>query len=125
MRKLLWQRQRNTVGSTRYPDVRPRRLKAIDWKRHDFHIHDKITDWFDIIGKGLHAPTILQENVYNMDETGILLSAPTSLNFLVGRDDLRNYIGAGVQRTLITAIECISADGRSLAPLAKTKRSAH
>ena len=70
---------------------------------------------------------ILRENVYNMDETGILLSAPTSLNVLVGRDDLRNYRGAGVQRTLVTAIECISADGTSLAPLiiwpAATQRS--
>ena len=111
----------------RHPEVKVRRLKAVDWKRHDFQIYDKITDWFDVIGKELRAPTILREKVYNTDETGILLSAPTSLNVLVGRDDLRNYRGAGVQRTLVTAIECISADGRSLAPLiiwpAATQRS--
>ena len=74
-------------------------------------------EWFSIIGKELHAPTILQKNIYNIDETGALLSAPKSLRVLVGKDDLRNYRGVGVQRTLVTAIECISADGRSLDPL--------
>ena len=52
-----------------------------------------------------------------MDETGTLLSAPRLLRVLVGRDDLLNYRGAGVQCRLVTAIECISADGRSLDPL--------
>ena len=111
----------------RHPNVKSRRLKAIDWKRHDFHIYDKMVDWFQVIGRELQMLDVLQENVYNMDETGILLSAPTSMEVLVGRDDLRNYRGAGVQRQLITAIECISADGRSLAPLviwpAATQRS--
>ena len=78
-------------------------MKAVDWKRHDHKIYDKTTEWFDIMGKELRAPTILQENVCNMDETGTLLSAPKSLRVLVGKDDLRNYRGAGVQRTLVSA----------------------
>ena len=101
----------------RHPKLKGRRLKAIDWKRHDHNIYDKVKEWFDIIGKELQAPAILQENIYNMDETGVLISAPKSLRVLVGRDDLCNYRGAGVQRTLVTAVECISADGRSLEPL--------
>ena len=36
---------------------------------------------------------------------------------LVGKDDKRNYRGARVQRTTVTAVECISADGRYLNPL--------
>ena len=40
-----------------------------------------------------------------------------SVRELVGKDDLRNYRGAGVQRMLVTAIECVSADGRRLDPL--------
>jgi DDE superfamily endonuclease len=52
--------------------------------------------------------------VYNIDKTSILLSALSSLKVLVGTDDLRTYRGAGV---IITAIECISIDGRSLNPL--------
>jgi hypothetical protein len=56
-----------------------------------------------VIGKELNDPAILRENVYNMDETGVLLSVLSSLKVLTGKDDL-SYRGAGVKRTLITAI---------------------
>jgi hypothetical protein len=98
----------------RHPELKARRVKALDWNRHDKNIYDKVTHWFTVIGKELDDPAILPENVYNMDETGILLSVLSSLKALVGKDDPRSYRGAGVKRTLVTAIECISADGRSL-----------
>ena len=52
-----------------------------------------------------------------MDETGVLLSILGSVKVLVSKDDLQDYRGAGVKQTMVTAIECISADGRSLLPL--------
>ena len=52
-----------------------------------------------------------------MDETGVLLSVLGSLKVLVSSQTLRNYRGTGVKRTLVTAFECISADGRCLDPL--------
>ena len=52
-----------------------------------------------------------------MDETGVILSMLGSVKVLVGKDDPRDYRGAGVKRTMVTAIECISADGRSLPPM--------
>jgi hypothetical protein len=57
------------------------------------------------------------KNIYNTDETGVLLSILNSLKVLVGKNELKTYRGAGVKRTLITAIECISTDGRYLHPL--------
>jgi hypothetical protein len=57
----------------RHPELKPKKVKALDWNRHDKNIYDKITHWFDVIGKELHDPVILPENVYNMDETGIML----------------------------------------------------
>ena len=33
------------------------------------------------------------------------------------KDDPRDYRGAGVKRTMVTAIECVSANGRSLLPM--------
>ena len=103
---------RNAIQSSK-----ARRVKAINWKRHDNHIHDKVTEWFKVVGKVLQDLAILPENCYNMDETGVLLSMLGSVKVLVGKDDLRDYRGAGVKRTMVTAIECISADGRSLLPL--------
>ena len=44
--------------------------------------------WFTVIGKELSDPAIVPENVYNMDETGVLLSC---LKVLVSKQDLRNY----------------------------------
>jgi hypothetical protein len=80
-----------------------------------------------VIGKVLQDPAILAENVYNMDKTGVMLSMPGSIKVLVGKDDRRDYRGARIKRTTVTAIECISADGRYLNPmiiwLATTHRS--
>lgn len=52
-----------------------------------------------------------------MDEIGIFLSVLSSLKVLVSKDDLRKHRGTTVKRTLVTAIECMSADGRYLYPL--------
>jgi hypothetical protein len=40
-----------------------------------------------------------------------------SVKVLISKDDPRDYKGTGVKRTIVTAIECISADGRSLLPM--------
>ena len=57
------------------------------------------------------------ENVYNMDETGVMLSKLRSAKVLIGKDDTRDYRGAREKRTIVTAIECISGDGRYLTPM--------
>lgn len=93
------------------------RMQAIDWQRHDHHIYEKVVEWFSVIGKELASSAILGENTYYMDETGVLLSVLKSLKVLVGKGEMKTYRGTGVKRTLITAIECISADGRYLPPL--------
>jgi hypothetical protein len=93
--------------------------------RHDHTIYQKTVDWFSMIGDEIANPAILPGNVYNMDETGALLSVLRALKVLVGRDDLRNYRGVGSTRTLITAIECISGDGRRLGPLVVWPAATH
>ncbi|EMD96399.1 hypothetical protein COCHEDRAFT_1086940, partial [Bipolaris maydis C5] len=89
----------------RHPELKARRVKSIDWKRYENNIYDK-TD-----------AAVLLENVYNMDETGVMLSKLGSVKVLVGKDDRRDYRGTGMKRTMVTAVECISADGRALLPL--------
>jgi hypothetical protein len=64
----------------------------------------------------LRDPAVLPENVYNMDETRVMLSKLGSVKVLVGRDNPRDYRGAGEKRTMVTTVECISADGRVLLP---------
>ena len=100
-----------------HPELKARRTKAIDCNRHEQNTYSKIREWFTVIEKELDDPAIVPENVYNMDETGVLLSVLGSLKVLVDRDELRAARPSCVQRTLVTAIECISADGRYLNPL--------
>jgi hypothetical protein len=76
-----------------------------------------MTYWFEVIGRLLKDPAISRENVYNMDETGVMLSMLSTVKVLVSKDDMRDYRGARVKRTMITAIECISGDGRYLDPM--------
>jgi hypothetical protein len=52
-----------------------------------------------------------------MDETGVMLCMLGSVKVLISKDDPRDYRGAGVKRTIVTAIEWISANGRSLLPM--------
>ena len=52
-----------------------------------------------------------------MDEMGVMLSMLGSVKVLIGKDDLRGYRGATIKRTIVTAVECVSADGGSLLPL--------
>jgi hypothetical protein len=46
-----------------------------------------------------------------------MLSMLGSVKVLVSKDNKRKYRGARVKRTTVTAIECISVDGRYLNPL--------
>ena len=75
----------------------------------------------------LQDPAVLAENVYNIDETGVMLSIPGFVKVLVNKHDMRNYRGARVKHTTVTMIECISGDSRYLNPmiiwLASTYRS--
>jgi hypothetical protein len=70
-----------------------------------------------VIGEVLADPAILLENVYNMDETGIMLSILGSIKVLLNKDDPRDYRGAVVKRTTVTAIKYISRNGRFLSPI--------
>ena len=109
----------------RHPELKARRVKALDWDRHPNNIYDKIVEWFEIITEVRHAPDVRPENWYNMDETGVMLSKLGSVKVLVGKNDRRDYRGARVKRTTVTAIECMSADGRYLTPMMIWPASTH
>ena len=107
----------------RHPELKSKRFRALDWNR--YNIYDKVVQWFEVMEKELCKPDIALENVYNMDETGVMLSLLTSVKVLVSKDDQRGYRGARVKRTTVTAIECISGDGRRLNPMIIWPASTH
>ncbi|KAI1525606.1 hypothetical protein PtrSN002B_010562 [Pyrenophora tritici-repentis] len=69
----------------RHPQTAARRIMAIDWNRHDKNTAAKMTHWLEAIGQILRNPAILADNVYNMDETGVMLSMLGSVKALIER----------------------------------------
>jgi hypothetical protein len=88
----------------RHPELVARRVKALDWNRYERNTYRKITHWFEVIKDVLQDPAVLAENVYNMDETGVMLSMLGSVKVLVSKHDIRDYRGARVKRITVTTV---------------------
>ena len=56
----------------RHPELKSRRVRAVDWNRHEDNIYYKATHWSEVIGKILQDLAFLLEDVNNMDETGLI-----------------------------------------------------
>jgi hypothetical protein len=70
-----------------------------------------------VIKEVLQDPAVLVENMYNIDETRVMLSILGSVKVLVSKYNDRDYRGARVKRTSVTIIKCISGDGKYLNPI--------
>ena len=57
---------------------------------------------------------ILRENLYNINETRIMLNMFNSIKVFVNKNDLREYKDVNVKQTMIFVIKCVSADDKSL-----------
>jgi hypothetical protein len=88
----------------RHPELCARRLKAIDWTRADVNIYNKAEHWFEVIGEQLSKSDVLPANVYNMDETGVILGRAATFKMLVCRQKSQRTRGTGQKRILITAV---------------------
>ena len=50
--------------------------------------YDKVTEWFEVVGKVLQDLAVLPENYYNIDKTGVLLGMLGFVKVLVGKDNI-------------------------------------
>ncbi|KAH4133110.1 hypothetical protein HBH70_022500 [Parastagonospora nodorum] len=95
---------------------RPQKPPGVNWAKAIKRCHPEIKE----------LQNVPLKNVYNMDETRVMLSMPNSVKVLVGKEEMRGSCrGARVKRTTVTAIECISADGRCLNPIIIWPASTH
>ena len=67
-----------------------------------------------VIKEVLQDLAVLIKNVYNMDETRVILSMPSSIKVLISKYDKQDYRGTRVKYTSVTVIECISSDSKYL-----------
>ncbi|KAF2466074.1 uncharacterized protein BDR25DRAFT_237784, partial [Lindgomyces ingoldianus] len=96
-------------------ELKARRVKAIDSKRHKNNTYNKAIHLFKAVREVIQSPTILPESCYNIDKTGtgVMPSMLGSIQILVGKDDIQLHRGAGVKQTTVTAIKCVSGNSRS------------
>jgi hypothetical protein len=52
-----------------------------------------------------------------MDKIRVMLYILGSIKVLISKDNLRDYRGTGIKRIIVTTIEYISIDSRSLLPI--------
>jgi hypothetical protein len=64
------------------------------------------------ISQEITNPSVLSENTYNIDETGILLALLKTLKVLMFAEEISQYRGAAKKTRLIIVIKCISATGK-------------
>lgn len=75
-----------------------------------------VREYFNILNELITKYNIPPENIYNMDEKGILLGVGKRTAAFVDRDQKTLYQVEDGNRELVTVIECISADGEALTP---------
>jgi hypothetical protein len=34
-----------------HPELKAKRVRSIDWKSHEIHIYDKVTEWFEVMAR--------------------------------------------------------------------------
>jgi hypothetical protein len=77
----------------------------------------KINAWFKLVQDTRHAYGILDQDVYNFDETGFMNGVASKLKVVTSSDTIgRATVIQPGNREWVTAIECINASGWSLPP---------
>ncbi|PSS32144.1 hypothetical protein PHLCEN_2v2100 [Hermanssonia centrifuga] len=100
----------------RHPDLKIRWTSSLEACRARALNPTLVKEYFNIIHELIVKYHITPENIYNMDEKGLLLGIGKRVRAFVDRDQKTLYQVGDGNRELVTVIECISADGHALRP---------
>ena len=73
-------------------------MSTLDWWRHGKSIYNEVAKWFDLMRAQLEETDVLQEYVYNMDETEVMLIVLGSSNYIVSVEMRRIYRGTDTKK---------------------------
>ena len=107
----------------RHPEVKAVKIRAMD----ALHVHGanigRLTEWFEISKENL--PGVLLYNIYNMDDTGILLGHLRTAKQVIVPGEPTPHHKAPSTRESATILECVSTSGRVLKPTIILKAKTH
>ena len=96
----------------RHPDIKMSRVEKLEQARAMACAQEKIYAWFDEFEAFCKSHDIrLSDQVFNCDESGFPLQSTTSLKVCVDRHCRRNFQVTSSNKTSITTLQCICANG--------------
>jgi hypothetical protein len=101
----------------RHPEVKTRFSRRYDYKRAICEDPKIIRPWFDQVKRTIAEHGILDEDIYNVDETGFAMGLIATAKVITGAETRgRPFLIQPGQREWVTSIETISAAGWVLPP---------
>ena len=119
------QNQRDTVGRLwvynfvrRQEVLKSRYNRKYDYQRAKCEDPMTIRDWFRLVRNTIARYGILDEDIYNFDETGFQMGVIVTAKVITGAERSKKPVSIQPgNREWVTVIDCISAHGWSLPPV--------
>jgi hypothetical protein len=100
----------------RHPDLRIILSHPMESARMKALNPTTVKEWFDLLKATITEYNIPTELIYNMDEKGLMLGVGGQVAVIVDRDQKSVNTPDDGNWELVTAIECVCADGSALTP---------
>ncbi len=109
----------------RHSELRSCFSQPLDKERAATHDPQRLLRWFELVKSILQQYDIRKEDTYNMDEKGLALGGAGKARVVCPKSDFQVYKTQDGNREWVSLIECISVDGRLLAPFIIFKGKRH
>lgn len=102
----------------RHPELDIRFSRRYNYKRAKCEDPKIITEWFNLVQKTISEHGILEDDIYNFDETGFAMGLTATAKVVTRAEyyGRRSLLQPG-NREWVTSIECTGASGYSLPPM--------
>jgi hypothetical protein len=102
----------------RHKALKSRYNRKYDYQRALCEDPTIIRLWFELVRNTIEKYGILEEDIYNFDETGFQMGVISTAKVITGAERSRRPVSVQPgNREWVTAIDCICADGYSLPPV--------
>src|SRR5450432_953245 len=99
---------------SQHPDLKKKFVVGLDKERSLAQNPDIISNWFQLFHDVVKEYDIDSNDIYNMDEKGIMMGVIKKVKVLVSKYEKKNYMTQDGSREWVTLIECVSLGGKVL-----------
>ena len=114
-----------TNFTNRRPELKSKFNRKYDYERALCEDPEKIHTWFRLVRNIREKYGILDEDIYNFDETGYMLGIASTCKVITSVDRAKPKQLQPGNREWVTAIECVNASGWFIPPIVIFKGKVH